>query len=79
MATCVEGFPAKEPMTLSGNVLSIYETSDEVLSCAALRERSTEARFEELAISTGLRHGAFYRPIDAWLVPLTAWIARTNR
>jgi hypothetical protein len=79
MAICVQGFPSTQPMTLAGNVLSIYETSDDVGSCVGLRDRSPEARFEEVAISTGLRHGAFYRPIPAWLGPLQAWMARTNR
>jgi enterochelin esterase-like enzyme len=32
--------------------------------------------FEEVAISTGLKHGAFYLPRDAWLAPLREWIAK---
>jgi pimeloyl-ACP methyl ester carboxylesterase len=79
MAICVKGFPSAQAMTLAGNVLSIYETSDDVGSCAGLRDSSPAARFEEVALSTGLRHGTFYRPIEAWLQPLRAWIDRTNR
>jgi hypothetical protein len=79
LAICVDGYPSRQPMALAGNVLSLYETSDDVGSCARLGEQSTEARFEEVALSTGLRHGAFYRPTEAWLGPLRDWIARTNR
>lgn len=78
MATCVEGLPAKEPMRLTGNVLSIYETSDDVGSCRGLKG-TAGIHFEEVELSTGLRHGTFYRPIEAWLAPLLAWISRTNR
>jgi pimeloyl-ACP methyl ester carboxylesterase len=66
-------------LVLSGNVLSIYETSDFAGSCAAVAARSKDAAFEEIAISTGLKHGAFYRPHPDWLAPLKDWIARTNR
>ena len=79
MAGCIEGFPNKEPMTFAGNVLSIFETSDEMGSCRGVRERSKDIHFEEVDLSTGLRHGTFYRPIEAWLAPLLAWISRTNR
>jgi hypothetical protein len=79
MASCIGGFPSQEPMILTGNVLSIYETSDDPGTCARLGERSTGAHFEEVAVSTGLHHGTFYRPIEPWLAPLRAWIARTNR
>ena len=79
MAACIRGYPNGERMTFAGNVLSLYETSDEMGSCNALRENSPKAHFEEVDLSTGLRHGAFYRPIEAWLAPLLAWISRTNR
>ena len=79
LAICTDGDPAKVPMTLAGNVLSIYETSDDVGSCHRLRERSRAAQFEEIGLSTGLGHGALYRPIEAWIGPLQAWMARTSR
>ncbi len=80
LAICVNGVPSNEPMTLAGNVLSIYETSDDVGSCRKLGQDSEPGiRFEEVSLSTGLKHGTFYRPIEAWLTPLLAWISRTNR
>jgi hypothetical protein len=76
MGVCSEGDFA--PVVLGDPVLSIYETTDVVGSCAGLARRSGLKSFEEIAISTGKRHGAFYRPLPEWLVPLKAWIARTN-
>ena len=72
------GFIAKNPaMKLHGRVLSIYETSDQVGSCQYVVDRSKAiSTFEEIAISTGKSHGAFYRPIDEWLTPVKQWLKR---
>jgi hypothetical protein len=59
-------------------LLSIYETSDEVGSCAKLAARSHLVSFKEIAISTGRKHGAFFQPLSQWVRPLQAWIAETN-
>ena len=39
-------------------------------SCAALAGRSRLASFEEVAISTGKKHGAFYQRLPEWVGPL---------
>jgi len=58
-----------------GNVHSIYETSDGVGSCQHLIDRSEQVKsFEEIAISTGKGHGAFYLPLPEWIVPVKKWI-----
>lgn len=58
-----------------GNVLSIYEKSDRASSCKALEKKSRGiTSFSEIEINTGLEHGAFYRPIPAWIEPVKAWI-----
>jgi hypothetical protein len=58
-----------------GNVYSIYETSDGVGSCQFLIDRSEHVKeFEEMSISTGKEHGAFYNPLPEWVVPVKAWI-----
>jgi predicted esterase len=80
MAACLDGLPSREPMRLVGNVLSVYETSDDAGSCRGLKDLGgAQIHFEEVDLSTGLRHGAFFRPIEAWVAPLLAWISRTNR
>lgn len=80
LATCAAGDVQRDPpLVLAGNLLSIYETSDEMGSCARLATRSHLASFREVAISTGKSHGAFYRPLPQWVEPLKSWIAQTNR
>lgn len=61
-----------------GNILSIRETSDDLVgSCAKLAARSSElTSFQEVSISTGEEHGAFYRPKPEWIEPLREWMER---
>jgi len=77
MAVCFDGdYPSDPPLKLGGHVLSLFETSDVVNSCSTLLQRSTDAiSVQEIAITTGLRHGAFYTPHNAWLTPLRAWLS----
>jgi uncharacterized protein len=79
MGICVNGdYTTSPPVTLGGRVLSLYETSDEVGSCAKLAQRSALTAFEEVAISTGRKHGAFYQPLPDWVRPLKDWIGRAT-
>ena len=62
-------------LTLYGRILSIYEASDDAGSCQLLAKASrTYSSFKEIKIETGLEHGAFYRPIEAWMKPLKQWL-----
>jgi hypothetical protein len=83
LAICQNGDFDRDPpgahLILGGNLLSIYETSDQLGSCAKLAARSHLTAFKEVAISTGNGHGAFFQPRNDWLKPLKAWIAETNR
>ncbi|PCI77861.1 MAG: alpha/beta hydrolase [SAR86 cluster bacterium] len=81
MAICSNGdFRIDQPLEFGGNVLSIYETSDVVTSCNLLLERSTDAlSTKEVSISTGKKHGAFYTPLQEWIMPLKGWLKETNR
>lgn len=81
MAVCSDGGIAGGPViSLAGRFLSLYETSDVVGSCESLAKNSPGlSSFDEVAISTGLKHGAFYRPLPEWVEPLRRWIAETNR
>ena len=75
LASCMEGdIPAKPSLNLSGNLLSIYETSDVMGSCEKLASHSELTSFREISISTGLTHGAFFLPLPEWIVPLKEWI-----
>jgi dienelactone hydrolase len=80
MAICEDGEVSHAPeLNLGGNLLSIYETSDELGSCRKLAARSHLRSSEEVSISTGKKHGAFFQPLPEWIRPLKAWIAKTNR
>jgi hypothetical protein len=80
MAICEDGDLGRDPpLMLGGNLLSIYETSDQLGSCAKLAARSHLVSFKEIAISTGRDHGAFFQPLPEWVRPLKAWIGETNR
>jgi len=80
LAICEDGEVSAAPgLTFGGNFLSIYETSDELGSCAKLAARSHLKSFQEVSISTGKKHGAFFQPLPQWIQPLKAWIAKTNR
>lgn len=80
LAACTDGDIAHDPpLIIGGNLLSIYETTDVVGSCAKLAARSHPASFKEIAISTGKKHGAFFVPRPEWMQPLKAWIKETNR
>ncbi len=76
LAGCTSGVLRDERLALTGRVLSIHEASDNIgLSCAPLFARSPGAgEKREIEISTGLRHGAFYRPRAEWLDPIFAWL-----
>ncbi|HTG17653.1 MAG TPA: alpha/beta hydrolase [Blastocatellia bacterium] len=79
MAICENGEVSHAPgLNLGGNLLSIYETSDELGSCGKLAARSHLKSFKEVSISTGKKHGAFFQPLPEWIAPLKQWIAKTN-
>ena len=57
-----------------GNVLSIYDRTDRVGSCAKYRADATGVgKYEELELNTGQRHGFIYRPMSEWIEPTIAW------
>ncbi len=78
MANCNDWLIRTFNPRLSGEVLSIYEASDDVgASCAPLVERSPAVRrFQEIRVETGLGHGIVYRPLPAWVEPAIAWARR---
>jgi hypothetical protein len=63
---------------LTGEVLSIYEASDDIgKSCDEVVRRSPGiARYHEVRLETGLGHGMVYRPLAEWVVPAAEWASR---
>lgn len=75
LAGCAGFIKNNKDIEVYGPVYSIFETSDQVGSCQFLIDRSSKVQsFEEISISTGKSHGAFYRPIEEWVSPVRAWI-----
>jgi hypothetical protein len=76
LAACAGWISSYPDLRLTGRVLSIYEATDEIgTSCRDLAERGSDVvSFEELKISTGKEHGAFYLPRPVWVTPLLDWV-----
>jgi hypothetical protein len=75
LAACPRDIEDGGELRLSGKVYSMFETSDSVRSCQFLIDKSPQVTsFNETAISTGQGHGAFYRPLPEWVVPVKAWL-----
>jgi CubicO group peptidase (beta-lactamase class C family) len=64
-------------MILFGNILSIYDSVDDLAgSCQeifALSEGRGIARYEELVLQIGSGHGILYQPLEAWVLPTVEW------
>lgn len=77
LAACNDGnFEAYPALQLYGNILSIYEKSDDIgESCIRFKEKSvaTIVHYKEVQINTGLRHGFLFNPIPEWMQPAKAW------
>jgi hypothetical protein len=60
---------------LTGSILSIYESSDDIGgTCGPLVKRSPGVTaFKEIRLDTGLGHGIVYRPLPQWVAPALAW------
>lgn len=78
LANCNDWLIRTHDPRLTGEVLSIYEESDEIgRSCRPVAARSPRLRrFTEIRLRTGLGHGMVYRPIRAWVDPAAAWAKR---
>lgn len=58
-----------------GNILSIYEKSDEWKSCGQMKEREGNeiTRFKEIELNTGMKHGYLYKALPQWIGPAAKW------
>ncbi len=75
LAACPRDIKDGAELRLYGHVYSMFETSDSVRSCQFLIDQSPQVTsFNEVSISTGQGHGAFYRPRPEWVDPVKAWL-----
>jgi hypothetical protein len=75
LAACPRDIKDGAELRLYGKVYSMFETSDSVRSCQFLIDQSPQmTSFNEIAISTGQGHGAFFRPLPEWIIPVKAWL-----
>jgi hypothetical protein len=62
---------------LFGNVLSIYDSVDELsgscLELFAFSEGKGIARHDEIMLHTGTGHGIILKPLDEWVLPTVQW------
>jgi hypothetical protein len=58
-----------------GNILSIYEKTDEEGSCAGFKKSSklTVPHYREIELNTGLKHGYLYKALPEWMEPAIQW------
>jgi predicted esterase len=75
LGTCARRIRNRPALDLRGRILSIYEASDPIAGpCSEFLSASViEPEFEEVRLEVGGGHGAFYRPVQAWLDPVLAW------
>jgi hypothetical protein len=75
LGNCNDTVFSRYRFDLAGEVLSIYETSDEYGgTCRGLFAASTGlSKKEEISLSNGLGHGFLYRPLPAWVDPAVSW------
>ena len=82
LAICAEqtnDYFARNGVCLYGNVLSVYEASDEIAgSCESLFNRCSSelVTHEEIATSLGNGHGMVYKPYEEWVGPALRWTER---
>jgi hypothetical protein len=67
-------------IVLYGNVLSIYDSSDELAgSCQGLFAYSQGkgiSRYDEIVLNIGSGHGVLYQPLDEWVSPTVEWAGK---
>lgn len=78
MGNCNAWVPRNFKVDLHGEILSIFDASDEVgQSCGPLFEQSRRlGRRHEIKLETGLKHGFLYRALPGWVEPAISWIQR---
>ncbi len=64
-------------ISLYGNVLSIYDSTDELAgSCQELflfSEGKGISKYKEIVLNVGTGHGILFKPLDEWITPVIQW------
>jgi hypothetical protein len=67
----------RDQIFLRGNVLSIYDSTDEYAgSCQGLfsfSEGKGLSSYDEIVLNVGTGHGILYQPLDQWILPAVQW------
>jgi hypothetical protein len=67
-------------IALVGNVLSIYDSADQLAgSCQDLfsfSEGRGIARYDEIVLNVGTGHGILFKPLDEWITPAVQWAGK---
>lgn len=77
MGNCNQWVVDHYGIEMHGNILSIYEATDEIggESCEVLKATSPELRsYKEIQLNSNLGHGFLYKPLDAWFIPVVNYI-----
>jgi hypothetical protein len=77
LAACNEdNFTSFPDLRFHGNILSIYERSDDIgRSCLRFRDKASSniIHYKEIELNTGLQHGFIFRPLPEWMKPAMDW------
>jgi hypothetical protein len=67
-------------ISLHGNVLSIYDSTDELAgSCQDLfsfSEGKGIFKYNEIVLDVGTGHGILFKPLDEWIIPVIQWAGK---
>jgi hypothetical protein len=67
-------------ISLYGNVLSIYDSTDELAgSCQELfsfSEGKGISKYNEIVLNVGTGHGILFKPLDEWIIPVIQWTGK---
>jgi hypothetical protein len=70
----------QDKIFLHGNVLSIYDSVDELAgSCQELfsfSEGKGISKHNEVVLNVGTGHGILYKPLDEWIAPTIQWAGK---
>jgi peptidoglycan-N-acetylglucosamine deacetylase len=78
MGNCNDSILENHKIDLWGNILSIYDSSDEFgQTCKKFFEKATGlGERKEIELKTGLGHGFLYRPMKEWIEPAVEWASQ---